>query len=159
MTALRKIIEQTGAKIVCSSSWRTTSASLATLNSALAQNGLPICVDKTAVSHNGTPERCRAEEIRAWVAQNHWRCADGWVALDDMDLRERLPASSFVRTRAEAGLTDYDATAAVNKLGGPDPSLPPLPPPPRGGSGFNVIVTRGEMQRDAMRAAMAEGGT
>ena len=76
------------------------------------------------------------------------------MALDDMELQPHLPAGSCVRTEAESGLTEEDARHAVRLLGGPDPSLPPLPDAPKSPGAFNVLVTRGEMQREMMRAAL-----
>lgn len=160
MTALRKIVEQTGASIVLSSSWQSVPTTCAQVNAALERNGLPICIDKTVetnargISPTGAGEAARSSEIMRWVGAHPDLCAGGWVALDDMDLQAHLPAGRFVRTEAEGGLTDANATLAVSHLGGSDASLLPLPPPPAK-PGFNIVVTRGEVQREMMRAAMA----
>ena len=130
---------------------------MAMVNSALIQNGIPQCVGKTVAS--GAPsgeDDGRAREITTFVANHPELCARGWVALDDMALGALLPPGKFVRTEPEAGLTAANATKAIELLGGPDASAPPLPPIPSKPGGFNVLVTRGEMQRDAMRAAMAD---
>ena len=157
MAAMRAIVGQSGAAIVLSSSWQAHPACRAQVDVALRANGLPPCADCTR-SHGGrtaSGARGRADEIREWVAAHRERCAGGWVALDDLDLSPHLPADAFVHTEAEAGLTEADARRAVELLGGPDATLPPLPSPPRSGTGFNVIVTRGEIQRELMRSAMA----
>ena len=126
------------------------------VNAALQTNGLPTVVDKTLPSGaTATSEEGRAREIARWVETHADKCSGGWVVLDDMDVRPHLPPGHVVRTRAESGLTDRDAEWAVKLLGGPDKSLPPLPPPPKKPGAFNVIVTRGERDRDMMRAAMA----
>ena len=143
MSALRQVVQQTGASIVLSSSWQATPTSLGTVNAALQANGIPPCVSTTVEpsatgrSRPATSENGRAKEILAWVAAHPDACSGGWVAVDDMGLACRLPTDNFVL------------------LGGPDASVPPLPPPPSKPGGFNSIVTRGEMQRDMMRAAMA----
>ncbi len=156
MQALRTIVQQTGAHIVLSSSWQSIPSTYAQVNAALERNGLPTCVDKTV---GGGPTRAgesaRAHEIAAWVAANPASCAAGYVAIDDLDLAPHLARGTFVRTEAESGLTEADAMRAIDLLGGPDPSVAPLPPPPHKPGGFNVVVTRGEVQRDMMRAAMA----
>ena len=156
LAALRRIVGETGAAIVLSSSWQSSEASLAMVNRALRTNGLPTVVDKTLPSGaTATSEEGRAREIARWVETHADQCSGGWVVLDDMDVQPHLPAGHVVRTRAESGLTDRDAELAVELLGGPDKSLPPLPSPPKKPGALNVSVTRGERDRDMMRAAMA----
>ena len=161
MAALRTIIAQTGASIVLSSSWQATPQSLAQVNAALQMNGVPACSDKTVPTNAagmapaGAGESNRAREILDWVDGHSDACRDGWVALDDMDLLRFMPPDAFVRTQAESGLTEADAREAIQILGGRDASLPPLAPAPAKPGGFNVLVTRGEMQREMMRAALA----
>ena len=159
MSALRSIVEQTGAALVLSSSWQSSRQSAELVDAALRMNGLPPCVDQTVApdargraSPSGE-EAGRADEIRRYVEAHPERCAGGWVAVDDTDLNL---AGHFVRTDASSGLTPADADAAIRVLGGPDARAPPLPPPPPKPGGFNVLVTRGEVQREMMRAALAE---
>ena len=156
MSALRQIVQQTGAAIVLSSSWQGTPAALAQVNAALERNGIPVCIDTTVSNGRAaTLPANRAGEIKSWVEAHAQQCLGGYVVVDDMDLHAFLPPGTFVRTEDEVGLTEADAMRAIQLLGGPDKSLPPLPPPPRKPGGFNVLVTRGEMQREMMRAAMA----
>ena len=161
MSALRNIISQTGAAIVLSSSWQGTPTHMAQVNAALEANGIPHCVGNTVkpnaagCSRTGAGEAARASEILEWVATNPALCAGGWVALDDLDLRTALPSNRFVRTNAADGLVDRDARAAVELLGGPIAGATLQSPLPSKPGGFNCLVTRGEMQRDAIRAALS----
>jgi hypothetical protein len=162
---LRRIVEQTGASIVLSSSWQATPHQRRQVDSALQANGIPSTASQTVEIPNPRPssivrvgktDTYRAGEIKAWIKRHVQECAAGWVALDDLDLQHFLPTGRFVRMEAEAGLTDRDAEAAIQLLGGPDPAAPPLPPPPHNPGGFNLLVSRGEMQREMLRAALAE---
>eukprot|EP00966_Prymnesium_polylepis_P163056 3768536-Prymnesium_polylepis.1 len=161
MTALRSVVGQTGASIILSSSWQGTPGSRAQVDAALQANGIPCCIGQTVepnaagAARVGTGEETCASEIKRWAVKHPEQCSGGWVAIDDLDLTRFLPPKSFVRTQAEEGLTQDGAKCAVESLGGPDTSLPPLPPPPQKPGGFNILVTRGEMQRDMIRAAMA----
>ena len=141
--------------VVCGK-WGRSPAALAQVNAALERNGIPVCIDTTVSNGRAaTLPANRAGEIKSWVEAHAQQCSGGYVVVDDMDLHAFLPPGTFVRTEDEVGLTEADAMRAIQLLGGPDKSLPPLPPPPRKPGGFNVLVTRGEMQREMMRAAMA----
>ena len=139
-----------------SSSWRTTSTLQAQVNSVLERNGLPYCIGATCTSNASGVEANRAREIMLWVESHAAACADGYVVLDDMDLSQHLPEAGarFVRTDAASGLTEADALLAVRLLGGPEENMPTLLPPTKPGA-FNILVTRSELERDAIRAAMA----
>ena len=116
MAALRSVIEQTGASIILSSSWQGTASSRGQLDSALQANGIPSCVGRTcADSKTGASETCRAAEIKRWVSLHPELCADGWVAIDDLDLQRFLP-DRFVRTSAEDGLTQVHGVVVRSLL-------------------------------------------
>lgn len=130
MTALRIILEQTGAAIVLSSEWRRHP----TLRDGVAMNlrrkGLPPFIDETPPferSLTGNPLRSfairRAREIGAWL-RGHPEVKQ-WVVLDDIDLtmadEERqtgqpLMAPRFVLTEKSDCLTKQDAALAVSIL-------------------------------------------
>ena len=159
MGALRAIVEQTGASIVLSSSWQVTPALRAHADAALQASGLPSCIGQTVqpagdseVLRVGSGNDFRVAEIWRWTVAHATECSGGWVALDDLDLN--LPSENFVRTGAERGLTDADAQKAVRLLGGPDHSLPKLPPS-RGRTG--EPLTKGEVLRAMINGAATAG--
>eukprot|EP00966_Prymnesium_polylepis_P053820 1243910-Prymnesium_polylepis.1 len=159
MGALRTIVEPTGASIVLSSSWQVTPALRAHADAALQASGIPSCIGQTVhptgdgeVARVGSGNDFRVAEIWRWMVAHPTECRDGWVALDDLDLN--LPSQNFVRTSAERGLTDADAQKAVRLLGGPDHSVPKLPPP-RARAG--EPLTKGEVLRAMINGAATAG--
>ena len=138
MSALRTIIEATGAVIVLSSAWQAHEQGRADLVSVLTRWGLPIPVAMTVNgSVPGTGEERRAREISSWV-RAHGQICRRWVALDDLPLETvatppafvpLVAPSNFVRTNDQSGLTPADAHRAIALLGGRDPGAPKLPPP------------------------------
>lgn len=172
MKHLRRIIEQSGALLVLSSSWQSTAISTAEVESALRRWGIPSFDGRRTVSNGsaGGGEHHRAREIASWVERNSALCTGGWVCIDDLDLLSVAPpprlvplidTDHFVHTSSETGLTAADADRAVALLGGPDTRAPPLPPPQHDDADGDdarpakVQRTRGEVQRDMIRAALA----
>jgi len=132
MAALRKIVGQTGARLVLSSEWRHHPALREGVDSNLRQKGLPTvqsCTPAHKRELTGKPIRSfairRTREIGAWLKAHPEVCH--WVALDDLDLAqaddERQPgqpllAPRLVLTDKTACLTSRDAQEAVGILSG-----------------------------------------
>lgn len=121
MPLLKKIVEETGAEIVLSSSWRefwnkgTTQLDPAGTYSerVFLEYGLTI-LDKTPEKENAG----RSAEIQVWLKQHpYW---DGYVILDDKDFG--WPASlraHFIRTDInDDGLEEYQVQEVIDVLNG-----------------------------------------
>ena len=87
---LRWIVEETGARIVVSSSWRRGS---------------------------GRVFGCRGEEIWQWLAENA-DTDDAYVIIDDMGDKEALEEQKtcWIRINPHTGISFDDATKAIAKL-------------------------------------------
>jgi len=118
---LRRIVEETEAKIVLSSTWRThwnKDRSLCdsvgrALDALFAAEQLEI-FDKTPE----VPENDRAEEIRMWLNQN--QTAERFVILDDIrfgwgDLQENLVSTNY---RIGRGLEERHVRESIRLLNG-----------------------------------------
>eukprot|EP00188_Purpureofilum_apyrenoidigerum_P004840 Plantae.Rhodophyta-Purpureofilum_apyrenoidigerum.ctg5797.p1 GENE.Plantae.Rhodophyta-Purpureofilum_apyrenoidigerum.ctg5797~~Plantae.Rhodophyta-Purpureofilum_apyrenoidigerum.ctg5797.p1 ORF type:complete len:166 (+),score=34.81 Plantae.Rhodophyta-Purpureofilum_apyrenoidigerum.ctg5797:232-729(+) len=117
MEQLKRIVEQTGASIVLSSSRRVLSRGHSKVANALKQYGLAL-LDVTP--DYGRIDK-RAEEICAWLDLHPETQA--FVAIDDMDLFLGVPddcvqrlSGKFVRTSKKSGLSYQDADLAVDIL-------------------------------------------
>jgi HAD domain in Swiss Army Knife RNA repair proteins len=98
MDLLREVLEETGAKIVLSTSWRLTENGRATVAAELAKNGCPQFVSRTP----SLAQFQRPKEILAWVTKYEPKA---WVAVDDWPLHtEPLMGGHFVQTRNRVGL-------------------------------------------------------
>jgi hypothetical protein len=96
MMSLRQIVEQTGAAIVLSSFWQATPAGRQQVNEALRNWGIPAFIACTVTAGDpGSGPMRRAMEIASWVKAFPHLCARGWVALDDLDLRQIGPPPAF----------------------------------------------------------------
>ncbi|EPY25042.1 hypothetical protein STCU_00975 [Strigomonas culicis] len=118
MARLKRILTSTGAKLVLSSSWRTTDFGRKEVTSQLVQNGMPTFI-------GCTPElsgQSRACEILAWLKANketYHIC--NFVALDDINLAASAPDRAFfarhaVVTNSFTGLTESDTDKAIALL-------------------------------------------
>ena len=119
---LKKIIDETGADIVISSSWK--SFGLSELEEMWQDRGLPgklIGITPNSVSDemllNADLDHMelfsiRGMEIKEWLT-NHGKRVSNYVIIDDMDnmLSEQKP--HFVRTNSEVGITNEDAEKAI----------------------------------------------
>ena len=105
---LNRLLAETGAKVVVSSTWRIgmTVPELQALLEGRGFNGVVY-----GVTPNLHSTRCA--EIQAWLDQHG---SDGrFVILDDADGMDEL-TSRHVRTDLESGLTDADCMRAIELL-------------------------------------------
>jgi len=109
---LNRILQQTGAVVIVSSSWRKTHA-LSEIVSILESRGFRGDV-VGATSANGTLSG--AEEITEWLAENRPPGA-AYVLIDD-ELTSALPAERVVSPSNQTGLTDKDVEQAIAILSG-----------------------------------------
>ena len=105
---LRRIVVETRARLVLSSTWRLTSGCVQELHVALQRAGLPPPVGATA---DLWPQG-RAHEISEWVASHGF---EQWVAIDDLPLPDLLE-EHVVTTDGAVGLSDCDADETIRKL-------------------------------------------
>jgi Swiss Army Knife RNA repair-like protein len=109
---LNRILQQTGAVVIVSSSWRKKHA-LSEIVSILESRGFRGEVDG-ATSANGTLSR--TEEITEWLAENRPPGA-AYVVIDD-ELTSALPTERVVSPSNQTGLTDRDVEQAIAILTG-----------------------------------------
>lgn len=110
--AFQRIVRETGAKVVLSSSWREFPDWYEMLVDFFAVIGIEI-VDKVPVLGIGT----RESEIDRWMSENLASLGE-WVVIDDWDMSESFPGH-FVHTCSPGsiGLTEELADAAIGILG------------------------------------------
>lgn len=121
MQHLARIVEETGAEIVLSSSWRlwANSRGRVIVDKALAKHRMDKVVGQTPdlehLRRYGFGP-WRAGEILEWVRVH---CPGDvpvqWVAIDDLDMTEQL-GSRMVLTDPAVGLTEDDVDEAVARL-------------------------------------------
>jgi len=126
-TQLERIVRETSAKIVLSSTWRTEAGKLAMLNGLFQQRNMPAVHDATR-----DMQESREMEISEWLDRHPG--VTRWVALDDLDLQvagtihARRMVGHFVQTKPDSGLTSQDADAAILILNGQAiPASPNVP--------------------------------
>jgi hypothetical protein len=119
--ALKKIINETGAKIVISSTWRMAGESeMKALwkHRNLAGEIIGITPTETQLVESGEAEFydlvCRGHEIKHWIKQNKFN--GNYVIIDDTKdmLKEQEPF--FIVTNTYFGLTLKDAERAIGIL-------------------------------------------
>lgn len=112
MEALARIVRETGASIVLSSSWRAwpDGSGVNAVNKAFKRHAIPPLISITPQSEGSRPG-----EMLSWLADNPVKRHTRWIAIDDMDLEAEL-GFRLVRTDAVAGLTQDDATYAIAVL-------------------------------------------
>lgn len=125
VACLRRIVEETEASIVISSSWK--SFGFSELEEMWKDRGLPgkiIGITPNSVSDELLLDadidsielfHIRGEEIKEWLT-NHGKHVSHYVIIDDMDnmLPEQQP--HFVHTNPEVGITVDDAEKAIGIL-------------------------------------------
>ena len=109
---LNRILQQTGAVVIVSSSWRKKHA-LSEIVSILESRGFRGEV-AGATSANGTLSR--TEEIAAWLKENRSPGA-AYVVVDD-EITSGLPAERVISPSNQTGLTDKDVEQAIAILTG-----------------------------------------
>ena len=109
---LKYIVENTGARIVLSSSWRIgiTKASKNLLK-RLGEYGLKI-MDSTPVLPSSS---CRGDEIRQWLNYSNY-VIERFVILDDEDDMAEFTTTNLVRTNTNVGLQDKDSLECIRIL-------------------------------------------
>ena len=108
---LNRLVRETQAKIVVSSTWRI-GRTLDQLKEVLAEQGVkiePIIGVTPRTQMNG----CRGDDIQRWLTDNPG--VEVFVILDDdADMLHLLP--SLVKTDMVSGLTDHHVSLAKRKL-------------------------------------------
>lgn len=124
MAALGRIVRETGAQIVLSSSWRSwpEGTGVKAVNKALRRHRIPELVSQTPSSLSNRPQ-----EMKQWLADNPVKRVTRWIALDDMDLTQEL-GWRLVKTHAVLGLSENDATYAIALLEWDGVSAQPVRP-------------------------------
>lgn len=119
LAALQWLLEQTGAEIVISSSWRQFVPAAADWEAELHRLGVTSArvVGITPRPTEETPYACRGEEIDAWLREND--PSANFIILDDNDDMEPH-WGRLVQTKMHIGLTMEDARLAAYRL---DPSM------------------------------------
>ena len=122
---LKKILDETGAEIVISSSWK--SFGLSELEEMWQDRGLPgklIGTTPNSVSDemllNADLDHMeifsiRGMEIKEWL-DKHGKKVSHYVIIDDMDNFLPEQKSHFVQTDPEVGITEEDANMAIKIL-------------------------------------------
>ena len=124
---LKRIVEETGADIVISSSWK--SFGFSELEEMWTDRGLPgklIGVTPNSVSDELLLEadidsielfHIRGEEIKEWLTK-HGKNVSNYAIIDDMDNMLPEQQSHFVQTNPEVGITEENAAQAIMILNG-----------------------------------------
>ena len=107
LAQLRRIVDETGAIIVVSSSWRQVPTAYEHLNQWLAKFGMEIA-DKTPYVGG-----CRGDDITAWFNRNPGECR--YVILDDDDDMDGH-MEHLVQTHFDEGLTEEKADECIRRL-------------------------------------------
>ena len=122
---LKKILDETGADIVISSSWK--SFGLSELEDMWQDRGLPgklIGITPNSVSDemllnaefdNLELFSIRGMEIKEWL-DKHGKNVSHYVIIDDMDNFLSSQKSHFIQTDPEVGITEEDADKAIKIL-------------------------------------------
>ena len=103
---LNEILDRSGAKIVCSTSWRRANSQDG-LQKLLSSVGCTGTVIDTTPIHYGGP---RGKEIQAWLRRNPGH--RNFVILDDWDEMQCLPGQHIL-TQEAVGLQDRDIERAL----------------------------------------------
>jgi hypothetical protein len=118
---LKWIIQETGAYIVISSSWRL--AGLQAMKQLWEDRKLPGFVSgitpRSFINEEGEREsyNCRGEEIAAWLKQNNLNDGNEWVIIDDDSDMLEDQTFNFVHVDGRFGLTYPDVQRVITVLG------------------------------------------
>ena len=119
---LKRVLRDTGAQIVLSSSWRYMvlegAMTLSGFEYLLRTHGMPKgCLLDCTCADEMTGDR--GAQIRRWVAEH--RPLEQWAVLDDVELALGDEGWRHVRPRRDQGLSEDDAAALVRILSGQAP--------------------------------------
>ncbi|CCW69568.1 unnamed protein product [Phytomonas sp. Hart1] len=117
MQRLKKIVDTAQAKIVLSSSWRTSEFGRKEVKKQLIANGISSFIDCTPSISN----RPRVVEILTWLENHENLNVKNFLALDDINLTALAPNKTFfakhsITTNGLTGLTDQDVAKAIEIL-------------------------------------------
>lgn len=128
VTNLNRLLKETGAKVVVSSTWRDKVLnglmSMAGFAFLLRSHGIECDLEGITCSDMTVPGR--NNQIRAWLSQNPK--TTNYVVLDDVDAG--FPGNRFIKTSAKSGLSSSDVDLAISILGR-DENRKPEPPQER----------------------------
>eukprot|EP00029_Vermamoeba_vermiformis_P013100 TRINITY_DN8022_c0_g1_i1.p1 TRINITY_DN8022_c0_g1~~TRINITY_DN8022_c0_g1_i1.p1 ORF type:complete len:145 (+),score=6.68 TRINITY_DN8022_c0_g1_i1:79-513(+) len=117
MLQLKRIIDETDARIVVSSTWRYFRNSLDRLKLMLQNAGIPEILSTTPSLRHKT----RQDEILTWIQE--WNKQVGnekvtsWVAIDDIELdSDARLEDHFVKIDPEIGLDEISANLVITML-------------------------------------------
>ena len=122
---LRRIVEETGADIVISSSWKCMG--LSEMEDMWEERNLPgkvIGLTPNSVSDELLVDadidsiklfHIRGEEIKEWMAR-HGKQVSNYTIIDDMDNMLPDQQSHFVQTNPEEGITEEDVQKTIKIL-------------------------------------------
>jgi len=106
---LKKIVTETGAKVVLSTSWREFPDWKNFLTDFFA------CWDIEVIGATPILETNRSEEIKAWLKDQD--SVQSFVILDDFDMRDAFPNNMvYTVDRGRIGLDEQFAQEAINIL-------------------------------------------
>ena len=113
---LNRIILETGAKIVMSSTWRRHPMHIVYLKQEMDKVNPVLSAQIIGDTPDSNFNKYRAEEIEEWLQLNPG--VTQFIVIDDLDCEEldRF-GNSFVKTYSSEGLTDEIATKCINILG------------------------------------------
>lgn len=118
LACLKRLAEETGGRVVITSSWRPYSKQRPTmsylwLKGILMHNGTPVIGETPRLTQDGISDR--SDEIAAWIKQNP---VEGFVVLDDNDRFAHQPEirKRWVKVSSYTGLRDAHRAAAVKLL-------------------------------------------
>jgi len=107
VAVLNFILQETGAEIIMSSDWRHT-YTLQEMREIFCHNNVikgPIgftARSNTYIANN--LEGGRADEIKHWIAVHAWKEDIKWVAIDDLNMEERLFPNFVLCPRENEGI-------------------------------------------------------
>lgn len=119
--ALKQIVDQTGAQIVISSTWRM--AGEQAMKDLWRDRNLPGQIigitptQRQVIESSGAEKQsdvCRGDEIAHWIKQNNF--TGNYVIIDDTPDMLNSQIENFVRTNGYVGLTMKDADRAIEIL-------------------------------------------
>lgn len=117
LSCLKTLVEETGARVVITSSWRPYSNQRPTmsylwLRSVLAHNGTPVFSETPRLQTAGCD---RSDEIQAWLDGHEVK---SYVVIDDNDRLQHHPAiqARLVKTDPDFGLREGEVKRAIPLL-------------------------------------------